>query len=538
MDEEAAYRALAARDPRFDGRVWFGVTSTGIYCRPVCPAQTPLRRNVRFFADPAAAVSAGYRACRRCRPDSAPGSRHWDHRGDLVGRALRLIAAGAVDDGGVAGLAARLHVSERHLHRALVGSVGASPLTLARSRRAQTARLLIDQTPLPLTDVAYAAGFASVRSFNDVMRAEFGMAPSELRGRQTPALPAADPSVVLRLRHRVPYDAAAVGAHLAARVVPGLERHETSGASWRHTRVLALPSGPTIVSVEPGPDHLALRVPAARIADTAALVAGVRRWLDLDADPAAIADVLTADDLLAPLVATRPGLRVPTTVDPWETVLRAVLGQQVSLAAGITLLARLVAAYGSSPSCMITESAAMIMHELPGDPPGWAAAPTPETLAQVDPGGLAGLGMPASRARTLHAVAVAIAGGDVDLGDDPAQVRQTLLALPGVGPWTAEYVALRGLADPDAFPATDLVLRKAAQALGETRLAERAERWRPWRAYAAQHLWTHHAESSVVGHDSARVPDDRAPGVRGSPGRSSPPSSRSASRPERGSRRG
>jgi AraC family transcriptional regulator of adaptative response / DNA-3-methyladenine glycosylase II len=472
LDPEAAYAALAARDRRFDGRIWFGVTSTGVYCRPVCPAQTPKPQNVRFFAAPAAAVSAGFRACRRCRPDSAPGSRHWDHRGDLVARALRLIADGAVDDDGVAGLARTLHVSERHLHRSLVAEVGAGPLQLALSRRAQTARLLVEQTDLTLSEIAFAAGFSSVRQFNDVMRREFGAAPSALRRTPTQRVPSADQALVLRLRLRPPYDVDGVGAFLRARAVPGLEVHESAPRGWVHRRVVPLPTRPAVAEVRLDGDHVVVRSDA-DLRDTAALVRRVRRWLDLDADPVTVGAALSADVALAPLVATRPGLRVPTTVDPWETLVRAVVGQQVSVAGATTLLGRIVAEHGVEVS-------------------GMRAFPTPQALAEAGPDAVGG--MPRSRARAVHAVAEAVASGAVDLADpDHDAVAAALLALPGVGPWTVGYLRLRGLADPDAFPAGDLVLRQSAAVLGlpdDARgLEGRSAAWSPWRAYAASHLW-------------------------------------------------
>ncbi len=482
LDPDAAYAALAARDRRFDGRIWFGVTSTGVYCRPVCPAQTPKPQNVRFFAAPAAAVSAGFRACRRCRPDSAPGSRHWDHRGDLVGRALRLIADGAVDDGGVAGLARTLHVSERHLHRSLVAEVGAGPLQLAVSRRAQTAKLLVEQTDLSLAEIAFASGFSSVRQFNDVMRREFGVAPSGLRRTPSERIPAADPALVLRLRLRPPYDADAVGAFLSARSVVALEEH-VPGRRWTHRRVVPLPTRAAVTEVTVHADHVVVRS-GADLRDTAALVRRVRRWLDLDADPATVDAALTGDPALAHLVDARPGLRVPTTVDPWETVVRAIVGQQVSVAAAGTLLGRLVAAHGT---------------EVAGES-GLRAFPRPAAIAGLDPAAITG--MPASRARTLVAVAAAVADGSVALGSpDLDEVEAALLAIPGVGPWTTGYVRLRALGDPDAFPASDLGLRHAARALGlpdDARgLAARAAAWSPWRSYAAQHLWTSLAPAPV-----------------------------------------
>jgi AraC family transcriptional regulator of adaptative response / DNA-3-methyladenine glycosylase II len=471
LDVDAAYAALAARDRRFDGRIWFGVTSTGVYCRPVCPAQTPKATNVRFFASPAAAVSSGFRACKRCRPDSAPGSRHWDHRGDLAARALRLIAEGAVDDGGVAGLARTLHVSERHLHRTLLAEVGAGPLHLAVSRRAQTAKLLVEQTDLPLTEVAFASGFSSVRQFNDVMRREFGVPPSALRRRPAETVAASDPRLVLRLRLRPPYDSDALADFLSARAIDGLERR-TGDA---HERVVPLPAHDSLVSVSLGADHAVVRSDA-DLRDTAVLVARVRRWLDLDAEPATVAAVLSADPALAPRVADRPGLRVPTTVDPWETVVRAVVGQQVSVSGARTILGRIVAAYG------------VPVGEL-------TSFPSAEVLAAVDPADVSVLGMPRSRGRAIVALAQAVASGAVDLrGGDPAGTAAALEALPGVGPWTSAYVRLRALGDPDVLPVTDLGIRHGARELGlpddARALAEHARLWSPWRSYAAQHLWT------------------------------------------------
>jgi AraC family transcriptional regulator of adaptative response / DNA-3-methyladenine glycosylase II len=482
LDVDAAYAALAARDRRFDGRIWFGVTSTGVYCRPVCPAQTPKAANVRFFASPAAAVSSGFRACRRCRPDSAPGSRHWDHRGDLAARALRLIAEGAVDDGGVAGLARSLHVSERHLHRTLVVEVGAGPLHLAVSRRAQTARLLIEQTSLPLTEVAFAAGFSSIRQFNDVMRREFGLPPSALRRSPSAPLAAADPSLVLRLRLRPPYDSDAVGEFLAARAVDGLEVHDVGRRGWTHRRVVPLPARAALVSVEVVGDHVVVRSDA-DLRDTAALVHRVRRWLDLDAEPATIAAALSADPVLAPLVADRPGLRVPTTVDAWETVVRAIVGQQVSVAGARTLLGRIVRDLGST------------------EVGGLRVFPTAAEVADAGVDRIAAIGMPGARARSLAAVASGVAGGSIDLrSGDLDAVGEALLAVPGIGPWTVAYVRLRALGDPDVLPETDLGIRHGAAALGlpdaPRALAERARAWSPWRSYAAQHLWTRPEETS------------------------------------------
>ncbi|WP_188037514.1 bifunctional transcriptional activator/DNA repair enzyme AdaA, partial [Actinotalea sp. JY-7885] len=338
LDHDIAYRAVQGRDPRFDGRLFVAVVSTGIYCRPSCPSRTPRPENCRFHTTAAACVAAGFRACRRCRPDALPGSREWDLDGDLVGRALRRIGDGVMDGAGVAGLAASLHVSERHLHRVVVASVGATPAQLARTRRAQVARLLVEQTRWPMADVAFAAGFTSVRQFNDVMRTEFGAPPSALRpvprADQHPGVGQAVPggAVTLRLRHAAPYDAEAFLAHVTARAVPGLE--EAAGGVVR--RAVPTRGGHALVEVRPGASHLAATLTVPDIADVPRVVGRLRHWADLDAEPLRVATVLGEDPLLAPLVARRPGLRVPGTVDPAELAVRTVLGQQVSVAAART----------------------------------------------------------------------------------------------------------------------------------------------------------------------------------------------------------
>lgn len=488
-DELAAYRAISGRDPRFDGRLFVGVLSTGIYCRPSCPARTPRPENCRFYPAAAAAVAAGFRACRRCRPDALPGSRDWDARGDLAARALRAIADGAVDTHGVHGLAESMHVSPRHLHRVLVAEVGASPLQLARTRRAQLARMLLDQTTLSMIDVAFAAGFASLRQFNDVMRAEFGAPPSTLRrgparfpaaaGGADERAPVDEAALTLRLRHALPYDADGWLAHARARAIPGLERVDDDRTI---TRLLAAPGGPVRVTISfDAEGKVVARLALADLGDLAGVVSRLRRWLDLDADPLLVDDALGADRLLGPLVAARPGLRVPGTTDPFELAVRAVLGQQVSVAGARTLAGRLVAAHGTP--------AFDTLHVFP------SAA----TLAAAGPDRLREIGLTASRAATLAHLAVAVAGGlSLEPGTDRAAVRAGLLALPGIGPWTADYIALRALGDPDVFPGGDLVLRKAlaelpgggGRPLDAAAAATRAAAWRPWRGYAAQHLWS------------------------------------------------
>jgi AraC family transcriptional regulator, regulatory protein of adaptative response / DNA-3-methyladenine glycosylase II len=468
-DADTCYRAVSSRDARFDGRFVTAVRTTGIYCRPSCPAQTPKRENVTFFTRAAAAAAAGYRACKRCRPDAAPGSPEWDVRGDLAARALRGIEAGIVDIEGVPGLAKRLSVSERHVHRVLVAEVGVGPLALARTRRAQTARVLIEQTALPLTTVAFSAGFASIRQFNEVMRAEFGCPPGELR-RRPPAGGEAEGTLTLRLQHRRPLAVGPLLGWFAARAIPGLEEVEDS----IYRRVV----DGAVVELEPQPDagHVVARVHVGDVGRIADVVARCRRLLDLDADPVAVDDVLRRDPLLAASVSSRPGIRVPGAVDGFELAVRAVLGQQVSVAAARTFGARLVQRCGKpldAPSGTITH-----------------AFPAADTVAAHE---LSGLGLTTRRAATLHALAEAVASGRLllDPTADRDETRAALLALPGVGPWTADYICMRALHDPDAFPMQDLILRRAIGAD-----AGRTDGWRPWRAYAAMHLWTSTAEEN------------------------------------------
>jgi len=507
-DPDRCYLAVQSRDPRFDG--WFvtAVTSTGIYCRPSCPARTPLRGNVRFLPTAAAAQRAGFRACKRCRPDASPGSPEWDRRSDVVGRAMRLIADGVIDRSGVPGLASRLGYSVRQLERLLLAEVGAGPVALARAQRAQTARVLIETTELPMTRIAFAAGFASIRQFNDTVRSVFGTPPTALRaagpapGRREPGGPGA---LVLRLPFRRPLRPDTLFGHLAATAVPGVE--EVVGATYRRT--LRLPHGPGIVALTPADGHIACRVELADVADLTAAIARCRRLLDLDADPEAVDRHLAADPLLAPLVTAGPGRRVPRTVDGDEYAVRAVLGQQVSTTAARTVAGALAAEHGDPVV----------------DPTGGLSVlfPTPERLTGATPA------LPGGRVRTFAAVVGALADGQVDLGPgaDRVAARRDLGRLDGVGPWTVEMVAMVALGDPDAFPVGDLGLRRAAGRLGLTprELAGRAERWRPWRAYATQYLW------ATTGHPLTRWPpgDD----ATSSPPPPPPPPARPTRRPGR-----
>ncbi len=490
LDFDTCYRAVLARDPRFDGRFYTAVTSTGIYCRPVCPARTPARANLRFFPHPGAAEAAGFRACRRCRPEASPGSPDWNVRADLAARAVRLISAGYVDEHGIGGLAARLAVTPRHLHRLLLAELGTGPLALARTARLQTARRLLAETQLPITDVAFASGFSSVRQFNATVLESAGRTPSQLRAAARPAGPPAGspaeppdgggplPWLMLRLACREPYDAAALLRFLAARAVPGVEQVSAD----RYTAAVRTGGGAALIQLlpRPGQGHVLLRARLSQLGGIGPLVAGCRRLLDADADPAAISTVLTADELLAPLVRGRPGLRVPGCFDGFELAVRAVLGQQVSVAAARTFAGRLAARHG-------TPLPAGVAADGPPGPGLSRVFPGPGQLAGAD---LTGLGLTAARQRTLHALAEAAATGRLDLGPgaDPDETAARLAELPGIGPWTISYIRLRTGADPDAFPAGDLGVRRALARLGAA--AGHDARWRPWRGYATLHLWT------------------------------------------------
>ncbi|MEE6257009.1 DNA-3-methyladenine glycosylase 2 family protein [Plantactinospora sonchi] len=503
-DFERCYRAVDSRDPRFDGWFYTGVLSTGIYCRPSCPAVTPKRQNVRFYPSSAAAQRAGLRACRRCRPDAAPGSPDWNARADVVGRAMRLIGDGVVDREGVPGLAGRLGYTERHLHRMLMAEVGAGPLALARAQRAQTARILIETTGLGLAEIAFAAGFGSVRQFNDTIREVYAVPPSELRsgrparrgGTPGPAPSGTVGSINLRLAYRPPLHADALLDFFAHRAVPGVE--EVTGGTYR--RGLRLPHGTATVALTPLPGHVAAELRLADVRDLAPAVARCRRLLDLDADPEAVDEVLGADPVLAEAVAKEPGIRVPRAVDGFETAVRAIVGQQISVAGARTTLARLVAA--ASPgaagddvsSLPAGQDVAADRVASAGQPSARGLRPFPSAAQVLDLPDSA-FGMPASRRATIRAVAEAVAAGDLDLdpGADRAELVHRMVALPGIGPWTAGYVALRGLGDPDTFLSTDLGVRHGAAVLGlpdnPKTLDAYADRWRPWRSYAVIRLW-------------------------------------------------
>jgi AraC family transcriptional regulator of adaptative response / DNA-3-methyladenine glycosylase II len=475
FDSDRFWQAIEAADPRFDGWVFCGVTSTGIYCRPSCPARTPKRENVRFFVSAAAAQAAGFRACKRCRPDATPGSPDWDVRADLVGRAMRLIADGVVDREGVRGLAARLGYTERHIHRRLLATVGAGPLALARAQRAQTARILLETTAMPITAVAFAAGFQSVRQFNATIQEIFAATPTALRvGARRYGQAEDSGALSLRLPYRAPLDADGLISFLALRCVPGVE--EVRDGAYR--RAVSLPHGGGTLELRPAAGYVHARYWLDDVRDLGAAMQRSRGLLDLDSDPHAVAETLGSDSLLGALVRDAPGRRVPGHVDAHELAVRAVLGQQVSVAGARTLAGRLAAGYGEP----LARPLGTITHRFP----------TAHALAGADP---ERLGMPRARARALSGLARALAEGELvlDVGVAREEARDRLLALPGIGPWTSEYIAMRALRDPDAYLPTDLGVRRALEALGcDGRPAAAqavAERWRPYRAYAVQHLW-------------------------------------------------
>ncbi len=525
LDFDTCYRAVVARDPRFDGRFFTGVTSTGIYCRPICPARTPARGNLRFFPHPGAAEAAGFRACRRCRPEASPGSPDWNARADLAARAVRLIADGYADEHGISGLAQRLAVTDRHLRRLLLAELGTTPIALARTTRLQTARRLLAETRMPVTEIAFASGFSSVRQFNASFQEVYGQPPSALRRMGgTPGGPdgsggaAADGTwLTLRLACREPFDGDSLLGFLAARAIPGVEQVDAG----RYVRTVRAPGGPGIIELVPppaspasssghrgrgGPDGQArpgqvlLRARLTGLRGVGQVVARSRKLFDLDADPQAIAAVLAADEALAPLIAARPGLRVPGAYDGFELAVRAVLGQQVSVPAARTFAGRLAARFGTplaapgGPEPGTSPGPGDVSHE-----PGAGASPEPgadgptvlfPTAADLADADLAGLGLTTGRQATLRALATACAAGrlNLDAGADPEEAAARLAELPGVGPWTAAYILMRAGGDPDAFPDTDLGLRRAMERLGGE--PGRPDRWRPWRAYAALHLWT------------------------------------------------
>ena len=479
LDDTACYRALSSRDGRFEGRFVVAVTSTGVYCRPTCPARTPKRENTRFYASAAAAEAAGFRACLRCRPASPATSAAVVGTAATIHRALKLIGEGALDDDRIDGLAERLGVGDRHLRRLFAKHVGASPVSLARTRRAHFARKLIRETSLPLARIALSSGFGSIRSFNAAMRETFGVSPRGFRDRREAG--SEEKRLSLRLPFKPPLNWEAMLSFLRPRIIPGVEHID--GGTYRRT--ISFGDWAGVLEVRPtlADRCLLLELPVAPPVAVMPIVARTARMFDLGADVRRIEEHLMADADLAPLVRAHTGLRVPGSWDPFELGVRAILGQQVSVAAATTLAARLVAKFGSPLQSKYADLTATF--------------PAPEIIARAD---LASIGIPTRRAQAIQQYGAAVRDCGVRLDGTRAvhEVMAALQSLPGIGSWTAEYIAMRAINEPDAFPASDLGIRRRlskTRELTEEEIIERAEAWRPWRAYAAIHLWMASHES-------------------------------------------
>jgi AraC family transcriptional regulator, regulatory protein of adaptative response / DNA-3-methyladenine glycosylase II len=484
LDADACYRAFRTRDARFDGRLFSGCRTTGIYCRPVCPARTPKREHMWFFPTAAAAQEAGFRPCLRCRPETAPELAAWRGTSNTVSRALSLIEAGALDDAAVKDLAERVGIGERQLRRLFRLHLGASPVAVAQTRRVLLAMQLIRETRLSMADIALASGYASIRRFNEVFRQLFNRPPATLRQRGSFSAASSPTDVTILLRYRPPFEWSAMLSFFETRAIPGIE-HVSGG---RYARTIDLEGVQGRVSVEPAAENalrVVIRFP--RLSALPIIISRLRRLLDLTSDPESIGAHLCEDTALAPLVRARPGLRVPGAWDAFEIGVRAVLGQQITVRAAVGLAAKLVARYGEPYA-----DKSMVMDGLTH------VFPHPTRIACAT---LTGIGMPGARARALSALAAAflddapIFAGGRDLEDCVSRLR----SLPGVGQWTAQYIAMRELREPDAFPADDVALRRILSRIEgheftSRELLARAERWRPWRAYAAQHLWAASAE--------------------------------------------
>jgi len=496
MDDDASYRAIETRDHRFDGRLFVAVTTTGVYCRPFCPARTPKRENVRFFHSAAAAQEAGFRPCLRCRPETSPELAFWRGSSNTVSRALGLIEAGALDDANVEGLAARLGIGERQLRRLFRRHLGASPISIAQTRRILLAKQLIHDTRLPMTEIASAAGFGSIRRFNETFQQLYRRPPRALRRAGVTDAPVGTTgAVAVKLGYRPPYDWDSILAFLSARAIPGIE----AVSRGRYARTIAIGDQRGVLIVEPAAKNcLTAIVRFPNLGSLPAIIARVRRVFDLAADPQAIGAHLSRDKLLAPRVAARPGLRVPGAWDGFELAVRAILGQQITVPAATGLAGKLVSSFGEK----IVDRGALdlgLTHLFP----------TPQQLAGAD---LAAIGMPSARRMALGALAAAVVADPLIFGPRrslEAAVAQ-LRSLAGVGEWTAQYIAMRELREPDAFPAADIGLMRAMRdgrgvRPSAAQLLAHAERWRPWRAYAALHLWASEPSASPI----EKVPHDQ-----------------------------
>jgi AraC family transcriptional regulator of adaptative response / DNA-3-methyladenine glycosylase II len=495
LDDDACYRAIQTRDARFDGRLFIAVKTTGIYCRPICPARTPKRENVTFHATAAAAQEAGYRPCLRCRPETSPDLGAWRGTSNTVTRALSLIEAGALDEADVDSLAARLGVGERQLRRLFRQHLGASPIAVAQTRRVLLAKQLIHETHLPMVEVAMASGFGSVRRFNETFQTLYDRPPIALR-RSSATEQAAGGAVTLKLSYRPPYDWSAIIAFLTLRASHGVEAVKDGV----YARTIAIGEGRGVIVVQQAAaDRLSLTVHFPHLQALPSIIARVRRVFDLAADPVAIGEHLSLDPALAPLVAARPGLRAPGAWDGFELGVRAILGQQITVPAAIVLAGKLTASYGEP-----------LALSVPGFPELTHIFPSAEAIAAAD---LSHLPMPRTRSGSLVSLASAVVA-DPDLfsprGDLDEAVAK-LRDLPGIGEWTAQYIAMRQMREPDAFPAADIGLMRAMADADGVRpsaaaLLVHAERWRPWRAYAAAHLWAFDPQMPKAAAKSAPKP--------------------------------
>ncbi len=476
-DPKTCYRAVKSRDARFDGRFFTGVVSTGIFCRPVCPAITPKQKNCQFFENAAAAMNAGFRPCLRCRPEAAPGGPAWNGVSTTVNRAMRLINEGALDEASVDDLASRLGIGERHLRRLFLEHVGVGPKAVAQTRRVLFAKKLIDETDLPLTEIAHAAGFGSIRRFNSTFQKLYGKPPRDLRRLGEDETIRDSSSLNLKLAVRCPYDWDHLIGFFKSRAIPGIE--EVTSDYYRRTIEIEKHRGFLEVRNDPSAAQLIVNI---ALDDTVLLknaVERTRRLFDVDADSAAINAHLSQDPLLAKSVKAYPGLRLPGAWDPFEIAVRAILGQQVSVAAARTFAGRLVEAFGGSIKNAENENLTRTF-------------PSPKKLARSD---LGIIGLTRRRQQTLRELSRAFASGELNLDKAMGldEIEKRLTSLPGIGPWTAQYIAMRSFGEPDAFPTGDLGLINAFKQKGEEitprELDRRAENWRPWRAYATMHLW-------------------------------------------------
>ena len=471
LDRRIYSQARLTRDARFDGKFFIGVRSSRVYCRPICPARTAKEENCTYFLTAAAAAEAGYRPCLRCRPELSPGTPAWSGTSTTVSRALRLISESALEDGGVEALAERLGIGARHLRRLFLRHLGATPMSIAKTQRLHFAKKLIDETQLPFGEIALAAGFGSVRRFNSAFRTVYKRTPTEIRRLAHLRSTQPENEYCFRLRYRPPYHWEGLVAFLAPRATPGVE--VVQGGIYQRTIVLDGQAGTLAVSLSKTEPAVEVRISFPESQLLFVIMERVRRMFDLTADPREIATNLSKSSVLAERVASMPGLRVPGCWDGFELAVRAILGQQVSVKGATTLAGRLAQKFGKP---LLTGTTGLTH-----------TSPTAESLAEAD---VASIGLPEQRGETIRALARAVCAGHLAFGSgDVEDFKRQLKELPGIGEWTAQYIAMRAMGEPDAFPASDLGLLRVAGVSGPKELERMAEAWRPWRAYAAMYLW-------------------------------------------------